>query len=89
MLKVIEILAQSDKSWVGDPAGLRWETFYTFGEATSYGSSAALAELEQTQAKASAGQYLSQPQQMRSGCGGFNGNFLAIGCPSGFVPPAR
>lgn len=29
--------AQSDKSWVNDPAGLRWETFCTFGEATSYG----------------------------------------------------
>ena len=38
--------AQSDKSWVADPAGLRWETFYTFGEATSYGTSAALAALE-------------------------------------------
>jgi catechol 2,3-dioxygenase-like lactoylglutathione lyase family enzyme len=29
--------AQSDKSWVSDPSGLRWETFYTFGEATKYG----------------------------------------------------
>lgn len=29
--------AQSDKSWVNDPAGVRWETFYTFAEATSYG----------------------------------------------------
>jgi len=29
--------ARSDKSWVTDPAGVRWETFYTFGEATSYG----------------------------------------------------
>ena len=27
----------SDKSWVNDPAGVRWETFYTFGEATAYG----------------------------------------------------
>jgi catechol 2,3-dioxygenase-like lactoylglutathione lyase family enzyme len=27
--------ARSDKSWVTDPAGVRWETFYTFGEATS------------------------------------------------------
>lgn len=38
--------AQSDKSWVGDPAGLRWETFFTFGEATTYGEDAALAALE-------------------------------------------
>jgi predicted lactoylglutathione lyase len=29
--------ARSDKSWVTDPAGVRWETFYTFGEATAYG----------------------------------------------------
>jgi len=29
--------ARSDKSWVSDPAGLRWETFHTFGEATAYG----------------------------------------------------
>jgi len=38
--------ARSDKSWVADPAGLRWETFYTFGEATTYGTSEALAALE-------------------------------------------
>ncbi|ACG77855.1 lactoylglutathione lyase [Phenylobacterium zucineum HLK1] len=29
--------ARSDKSWVTDPAGVRWETFHTFGEATTYG----------------------------------------------------
>ena len=29
--------AKSDKSWVTDPAGVRWETFFTHGEATSYG----------------------------------------------------
>jgi catechol 2,3-dioxygenase-like lactoylglutathione lyase family enzyme len=29
--------AKGDKSWVSDPAGLRWETFYSFGEATTYG----------------------------------------------------
>lgn len=40
--------AKSDKSWVGDPAGVRWETFYTFGEATTYGTSDALAALEAT-----------------------------------------
>jgi catechol 2,3-dioxygenase-like lactoylglutathione lyase family enzyme len=38
--------AQSDKSWVNDPAGLRWETFFTFGEATSYGEDKAPAGLE-------------------------------------------
>jgi catechol 2,3-dioxygenase-like lactoylglutathione lyase family enzyme len=29
--------ARSDKSWVNDPSGLRWETFHTFGEAAIYG----------------------------------------------------
>lgn len=34
--------AQSDKSWVNDPSGLRWETFYTFGDATAYGEDPSL-----------------------------------------------
>ncbi len=29
--------ARSDKHWVNDPSGLRWETFHSFGEATTYG----------------------------------------------------
>ena len=29
--------AKSNKAWVSDPSGVRWETFYTFGEATTYG----------------------------------------------------
>ena len=29
--------AVSDKTWVEDPAGLRWETFFTTGDATQYG----------------------------------------------------
>ena len=29
--------AKSDKTWVNDPSGVRWETFYTFGDATTYG----------------------------------------------------
>ncbi len=31
--------AKSDKSWVVDPSGVRWETFHTLGEATTYGES--------------------------------------------------
>jgi catechol 2,3-dioxygenase-like lactoylglutathione lyase family enzyme len=46
--------ARSDKSWVSDPAGLRWETFFTFGEATTYGESEALAKLEAAQTSGSA-----------------------------------
>jgi catechol 2,3-dioxygenase-like lactoylglutathione lyase family enzyme len=29
--------ARGDKSWVRDPSALRWETFFTFGESTTYG----------------------------------------------------
>lgn len=37
--------AVSDKSWVVDPAGVRWETFFTFGEAVTYGEDRVQAEL--------------------------------------------
>ena len=33
--------AKSDKSWVNDPSGLRWETFHTTGEAVTYGEDVA------------------------------------------------
>jgi catechol 2,3-dioxygenase-like lactoylglutathione lyase family enzyme len=29
--------ARSDKTWVEDPTGVRWETFFTFGDAAVYG----------------------------------------------------
>ena len=29
--------AKSDKAWVNDPTGIRWETFFTFGDAATYG----------------------------------------------------
>jgi catechol 2,3-dioxygenase-like lactoylglutathione lyase family enzyme len=29
--------ATSDKAWVNDPSGVRWETFHTFGDAAVYG----------------------------------------------------
>jgi hypothetical protein len=29
--------AQSTKSWIGDPAGIAWEAFFTTGESTFYG----------------------------------------------------
>jgi catechol 2,3-dioxygenase-like lactoylglutathione lyase family enzyme len=40
--------AQSDKSWVSDPSGLQWETFHTFGEATSYGEDLTVAPVMPT-----------------------------------------
>ena len=33
--------AESDKAWTQDPAGLKWETFHTTGEATTYGTAVA------------------------------------------------
>lgn len=38
--------ARSDKTWVVDPSGLRWETFVTHGESTTYGAGPNLAEPE-------------------------------------------
>jgi catechol 2,3-dioxygenase-like lactoylglutathione lyase family enzyme len=29
--------AKSEKSWIDDPAGIAWETFFTTGESTNYG----------------------------------------------------
>ncbi|HEY5338936.1 MAG TPA: ArsI/CadI family heavy metal resistance metalloenzyme [Rhizomicrobium sp.] len=34
--------AQSNKAWVDDPSGVKWETFFTFGEATRYGEDLAV-----------------------------------------------
>jgi catechol-2,3-dioxygenase len=30
--------AKSEKSWISDPQGVKWETFLTTGESTAYGS---------------------------------------------------
>ena len=37
--------AKSEKSWIADPDGLVWETFYTDGAATTYGDSPPLGTL--------------------------------------------
>ena len=37
--------AKSEKSWIADPDGIVWETFFTDGEATTYGDSPALGTL--------------------------------------------
>jgi hypothetical protein len=36
--------AKSDKSWVTDTAGVRWETFFTHGDATEYGEDEVMPE---------------------------------------------
>lgn len=38
--------AKSEKSWISDPDGVVWETFLTNGEATVYGDSPVLGEVE-------------------------------------------
>ena len=38
--------ANSDKSWVTDTAGVRWETFFTHGEATAYGEDEVMPEAD-------------------------------------------
>jgi hypothetical protein len=41
--------ARGNKSWVNDPSGVRWETFFTLGEATSYGERETLSMPEEAQ----------------------------------------
>jgi catechol 2,3-dioxygenase-like lactoylglutathione lyase family enzyme len=47
--------AKSDKAWVNDPTGLRWETFFTFGDATAYGEDEPGAALKSQPAQACCG----------------------------------
>jgi len=47
--------AKSDKGWVTDPAGLSWETFHTYGEATTYGADAKSAVAERAAVVTAAG----------------------------------
>lgn len=48
--------ARSDKTWVSDPAGVRWETFFTFGEAVTYGEDAPLQAADATAAACCGGE---------------------------------
>jgi catechol 2,3-dioxygenase-like lactoylglutathione lyase family enzyme len=60
--------AKSDKSWVSDPAGLRWETFHTFGEATTYGESQALAAMDAAAKPGAACCGAPAPQAAKNAC---------------------
>ena len=57
--------AQSDKSWVTDPSGVRWETFHTFGEATRYGEDAPLADAAQPVSSACCAPAAATPEPAR------------------------
>jgi catechol 2,3-dioxygenase-like lactoylglutathione lyase family enzyme len=57
--------AQSNKAWVNDPSGVRWESFFTFGEATTYGED----ETHITAAESSAPTAAAQACCGASACG--------------------
>ncbi len=42
--------ARSDKRWIADPQGVAWETFFTHGESTVYGSGDAVERLDKAPA---------------------------------------
>jgi catechol 2,3-dioxygenase-like lactoylglutathione lyase family enzyme len=46
--------AKSEKSWIADPQGVVWETFYTTSEAVNYGASPELDQLTSDNAAAGA-----------------------------------
>jgi predicted enzyme related to lactoylglutathione lyase len=43
--------AQSEKSWIDDPAGISWEAFLTTGEITDYGDGSGVREARVAHAK--------------------------------------
>lgn len=47
--------AESEKSWIDDPQGVRWETFLTTGESTVYGTDAIRPKAAQESAPACCG----------------------------------
>jgi hypothetical protein len=46
--------AKSEKSWIDDPAGIAWETFFTTGESISYGEGSGEREARVAHEKSSA-----------------------------------
>jgi hypothetical protein len=60
--------ARSDKSWVNDPAGVRWETFFTFGEATTYGEDVSAAAMTVASGPSSSACCGGAPEAAASAC---------------------
>jgi catechol 2,3-dioxygenase-like lactoylglutathione lyase family enzyme len=65
--------AHSDKFWAEDPQGLRWETFHTHGEATTYFDPAAGAACCGPQA-------IAPPERKAEGCCGPAASLSAPSC---------
>jgi hypothetical protein len=65
--------AHSDKYWAEDPQGLRWETFHTHGEATTYyepATETSAAEATQASADACCGPRAAGPEKSVAACCG-------------------
>jgi predicted enzyme related to lactoylglutathione lyase len=61
--------AQSEKSWIDDPAGIAWETFHTTGESTTYGDGSGENEARTTGAKACCAPSVpAAPSSSKSAC---------------------
>lgn len=60
--------AQADKLWTEDPQGLRWESFHTFGEATTYYDTEAGCAGEGAAACAPSPQAVSKPAAAAACC---------------------
>jgi catechol 2,3-dioxygenase-like lactoylglutathione lyase family enzyme len=63
--------AKSEKSWVADPAGTRWEVFRTFGESTVYGGGAPVEAVRAVEAAPAANAACCEPApkpQQKSSC---------------------
>jgi predicted lactoylglutathione lyase len=58
--------AQSEKSWIEDPAGISWEAFFTTGESIDYGDGSGEREARVAHAKPCCGpQAAAEPQADR------------------------
>lgn len=60
--------AHSDKYWAEDPQGLRWETFHTHGEATTYYEPSAAANMVES-AAACCGPRAAERRSVAACCG--------------------
>jgi predicted enzyme related to lactoylglutathione lyase len=61
--------AKSEKSWIDDPAGIAWETFFTTGENTEYGDGTGEREARVAHAKACCVPQQAEPAPTAASCG--------------------
>jgi hypothetical protein len=58
--------AQSEKSWIEDPAGISWEAFLTTGESTDYGDGSGEREARVAHTKACCTPQVAQETEVES-----------------------